>query len=58
MKDLKLWGIFISLIIVVQALGFFRIFRHCLVFIPRRHIKSGSLPYAGFLFSPTPAVPH
>ena len=23
MKDLKLWGIFISLIIVVQALGFF-----------------------------------
>lgn len=22
MKDLKLWGIFISLIIVVQALGF------------------------------------
>ena len=50
MKDLKLWGIFISLIIVVQALGIFRIFRHCLVFIPRRHIKSGSSPMGWFPF--------
>lgn len=30
MKDLKLWGIFISLIIVVQALGFFESMRKSL----------------------------
>lgn len=31
--------------------GIFRIFRHCLVFIPRRHIKSGSSPYGLVSFS-------
>ena len=45
MKDLKLWGIFISLIIVVQALGFF-VFSGI-----ARHIKPGSSPYGLVSFS-------
>ena len=49
MKDLN-YGVFYQFDHCCAGTGIFRIFRHCLVFIPRRHIKSGSSPMGWFPF--------